>query len=220
MSKIRAYRIGVRMAGCFCLLLFGACSDDHDETETYPPLITEFADIYTDRNGDGRLLVTDKGNTYALHQPMKDLHPDAIYRIIGSYVLTDETNGQHPVVQLYKTESVMLLEQTEEPFGNDAPVKVTSIWRGGPSYINFNFSPKTQGGQHEWGYRLNGIRTTRTGQTYELSLYHRQSGDPYSYSTTVYASLYLKDIGELQQGDSITFTILTFDGDKTWRFAY
>lgn len=204
---------------CLCLLFGGACSNDEDETEAYPALITEFVDIQTDDAGNGCLLITDKGTVYAINQPLKDLRPNVVYRIIGGYVLTGRTNGPYQIVELRTAENITLLNPVEDPSGDDAPVQVTSIWKSG-AYLNFNLSPKTQGGQHEWGYRVDGIRETETGQTYDLSLYHRQPGDPYSYSTTVYASLIIGKIGELQQGDSIAFSVLTFDGHRTWRFAY
>lgn len=202
-----------------CLFFCGACSEDEDETEAYPALITEFVDIYTDENGNGYLLVTDKGTVYAINKPLENLRPNVAYRIIGGYVLTDRQSGPYQVVELRTAENITLLSLVEEPSGDDAPIQVTSIWKSG-AYLNFNLSPKTQGGKHEWGYRIEGVRETQTGQTYDLSLYHRQPGDPYSYSTTVYASLIIDKIGELQQGDSITFTVLTFDGNRTWKFAY
>lgn len=202
-----------------CMCLCGACGDDEDEAEAYPSLVTEFVDIYTDGEGNGYLLVTDKGNIYAINQPLQGLRPTTAYRIVGGYVLTDRTDGQYQVVELRTAENITLLKPVEDTSEGDAPVQVTSIWRGG-HYLNFHLTPKTQGGQHTWGYRLDEIRDTETGHTYDLSLYHRQPGDPGSYSTTVYASLIIDDIGELQQGDSIAFTVLTFDGNKTWRFAY
>ncbi len=214
-------RLWQACAACaICLSLCGACSDDGNETEEpYPSLITEFVDIYTDESGNGYLLMTDNGDVYAINQPLQGLHPTTAYRIVGGYVMTDRTNGRYQVVELRTAENITLLNLVEDQPAAEDPIQATSVWRGGP-YLNFHLTPKTQGGQHAWGYRINRVRATDTGHTYELSLHHSQNGDPCSYSTTVYASLIIDRIGELQQGDSIAFTIRTFDGDKTWRFAY
>ena len=94
------------------------------------------------------------------------------------------------------------------------------VWRGG-GYLNLQLTPKTQGGTQLWGYRTDSVRTAASGQAfYHFSLYHRQPDDPYSYSATVYASLPLFQVDGLQPGDSLSFTALTFEGRKTWRFAY
>ena len=102
--------------------------------------------------------------------------------------------------------------------GDEAKLLPSNTGAGG-DYLNLHLAPKTQGGRQEWGYRTDSTRSSYTGTIYHLSLYHRQPGDPYSYSTTVYASLPLLPLG-LQEGDSIAFTVLTFDGRKTWQFGF
>lgn len=205
---------------CFlCLFLCGACGDEEEDTDAYPSLITELVELHTDEEGNGRFLVTDKGENYVVGNPLKGLQPSASYRLVCGFVISGNTDGAYPVVDLYTVDSVIVLAPVEDASGFDDPLKVTSIWKRG-KYVNFNLSPKTQGGEHQWGYSLDEVRETETGHTYCLTLCHRQDRDPYSYSMTVYASLSLPAIGELQSGDSISVAIHTFDGRKVWRMAY
>ncbi|MCD8318632.1 MAG: hypothetical protein LUC45_07260 [Paraprevotella sp.] len=163
---------------------------------------------------------TDGGTTYRLSSPLQGLQPNAFYRIICSYALTGEISDAYPVAKIYTAESVNLLKLTEENAEADDPTAVTSIWIGG-KYLNMQLTPKTQGGTQSWGYRVDYVGRTSSGKAYyHLSLYHRQPNDPYSYSTTVYASLPLTDVDSIQKGDSIAFTVLTFSGRKTWRFSF
>ena len=51
-----------------------------------------------------------------------------------------------------------------------------------------------------------------------LSLHHRQNGDPLSYTQETYASIPLEELDSMTEGDSITLSIHTFKGIKTWNF--
>lgn len=203
------------LIGCLCCT---ACGDDEEDGYVYPSLLTEFVEVYTDAKGNGTQFVTDDGKIYAINSPIQGLQPDAAYRLVCGYEVTADYQEGHPVAKIYTVETVNLLKLKEEPSDTDDPLAVASIWNGG-NYLNLHLMPKTQGGTQEWGYRTDSTRSSHTGTIYHLSLYHRQPGDPYSYSTTVYASLPLLPLG-LQEGDSIAFTILTFDGRKTWRFGF
>ena len=94
---------------------------------------------------------------------------------------------------------------------------VGPVWHGG-NYLNLQLTPKTQGGEQQWNYRVDSVSLSTGRQVHHLSLWHSQPDDPFSYSTTVYASLPLRQLEGLQPGDSLTFTVLTFDGPKTWQF--
>ena len=203
------------LIGCLCCT---ACSDDEEDGYVYPSLLTEFVEVYTDARGNGTHFVTDDGKIYAINSPIQGLQPDAAYRLVCGYEVTADYQEGHPVAKVYTAETVNLLKPKEEPSDDDAPLAINSIWHGG-DYLNLHLAPKTQRGRQEWGYRTDSTRSSYTGTIYHLSLYHRQPGDPYSYSTTVYASLPLLPLG-LQEGDSIAFTVLTFDGRKTWQFGF
>ena len=83
------------------------------------------------------------------------------------------------------------------------------------SYINLHLAPLTQGGNHSWGFITDSIGTD--GHRY-LSLHHRQNGDPLSYTQETYASIPLEELDSMTEGDSITLSIHTFKGIKTWNF--
>ena len=204
-------------------LLVGLCvschNDGADNTDLYPPLITEFMDLMTDATGNGSLLRNDKGATFLAESPLKDLQPEAVYRMVVGYALTGQSENGIPTVTLYNVERVEILREDEETGNAADPLRVNSVWKGG-GYINMNLSPLSQGGEHQWGYRTAGVTETATGQTWHVDLVHNQGDDPQSWSVTTYASLPLDYLDELQEGDSIAFTIQTFDGKKTWRFAF
>lgn len=203
-----------------CVFLFIACGKDEEDDYFYPSLITEFAELLSDETGLGTSFTTDSGETYAANTPLQGLQPKSVYRIVCGYEPTGETRGGLPVARVYTVDNVALLQPTEEPAAEDEPTNIAAVWRGA-DYLNLQLSPKTQGGTQLWGYRTDSITSTPDGRrTFHLSLYHRQPDDPYSYSTTVYASLPLFQVEELQPGDSLTFTGLTFNGRKTWHFNY
>lgn len=209
-------RTSLLMAGIFLLAACGKEEDDY----FYPSLITEFAELQTDDTGRGVSFTTDKGMDYAINTPLNGLQSNAVYRVVCGYEPTGETRNSLPVARLYTLENAVLLQPSETPSTEDEPTGVAAVWRGS-DYLNLQLTPKTQGGTQLWGYRTDSIRTTTSGQSYyHLSLYHRQPDDPYSYSTTIYASLPLFQVDGLQPGDSLSFTLLTFNGHKTWRFVY
>lgn len=216
MSKKTAAHVALFL----CALLCAACSGDEEEGYVFPSLVTEFVELHTDDTGLGTQFTTDGGSGFAVNAPLQGLQPNALYRLVLGYETTDETRGRLPVARVYTVDYVALLQPTEEPAAEDEPAGIDAVWRGA-DYLNLQLSPKTQGGTQLWGYRTDSITSTPDGRrTFHLSLYHRQPDDPYSYSTTAYASLPLFQVEELQPGDSLTFTGLTFDGQKTWHFSY
>lgn len=202
----------IRAASLLCCLSLAMACQDTEDTEPYPALITEFVDIPTDSEGMGTTIVNDRGTSYPLSRPFTDLQPGSVYRMVCGYELSDRQTAT-----VYRIEKVEVLKP--QPASHCDPLKVTSIWRGG-DYINLHLTPKTQGGSHIWAYCVEQVVANTTGQTFCLSLYHDQNNDPASYSATVYGSLYLPRLPDIAKGDSIHFRIRTFDGERTWRFAY
>lgn len=214
MKTLRALSLIFSLA---LLAAFAACDDDD---YVYPSLVTEFADIYTNADSTHTFIENDYGDIYVTRTTLSGLDPRYFYRGVCGYEITDETVETYPVVILYTLESVNLLYETTDTAGGIDPTGVTSVWRAG-NYINFHLTPKTQGGDHLWDYRTDSV-TLDGGNgcaKHYLSLYHDQCDDPCSYSAVVYASLYLPS-SDIAEGDSVIFTIQTFDEPQTWRFVY
>lgn len=197
------------------LLSLTGCDDDY----TYPSLITEFADIYTNNDTTLTFIENDEGDTYVTRTPLQGLDPRYFYRAVCGYEITDDKLDTLPIVILYTLESVKLLHEDTLSMPTD-PTNVTSVWRAG-NYINLQLTPKTQGGTQTWNYRTDSIITDNKNHQarHHITLVHDQNDDPLSYSTTVYASLYLPT-SEINPNDSIILTIQTFDEPQTWRFLY
>ncbi len=207
---------GIIPATCLCLLC-AACGGDGDGDYFYPSLVTEFVELQTDATGTGTTFTTDKGETFAVNTPLQGLQPEAAYRIVCGYETNGETRGNLPVARIYTVDNVILLEPADSSTGGDAPTGIAAVWHGG-NYLNLQLTPKTQGGEQQWNYHVDSVSLSTGRQVHHLSLWHSQPDDPFSYSTTVYASLPLRQLEGLQPGDSLTFTVLTFDGPKTWQF--
>lgn len=197
-------------------MLATACSDDGDEADgtTYPPVITEMAELPTDGSGTAYTLYTDAGQRYQIENPVTGLKADALYRIVCGYEV--RSSGQ---AHLYSASAVTVPELVADNAAATDPLKVVAVWRGS-HYINLHLEPKTQGGTHQWGYRLTATEACSTGRLFCLALCHSQADDPTSYSTTVYMSLPLEVLDQPAPGDSIQLDIVTFDGPRSWRLAY
>lgn len=190
-----------------------------DESSFYPSLITEFAELYADADGNLYRIRPDRKPTYYLNTPLGGYHPHTEYRAACTYSFSDQDSS---TVLLYGLERVIVLQDSTQQ-NNQAtdPLQVVSIWDGG-EFINLHLSIKTQNGTHHWGYRIDSVRIAANQQrTAYLTLYHNQNGDPMSYSQKVYASIsknYLKSV--IEPGDSIQLHILTFEGNRFWKFIY
>lgn len=188
-------------------LLLTACSSDDDGT-TFPSMWNEIVTLSTDGQGRVRQLVTDAGNTYEVTNTLWGYRPTTYYRVMCGYT----TEGQQAT--LYQSVGVHVLHDSTACATHD-PVGVLAAWKSG-TYINLHLTPLTQGGNHAWGFATDSI--TASGRLC-LSLHHRQGTDPLSYTQETYASLPLHDIEHLAEGDSVTLTIHTFKGIKTWNFT-
>lgn len=187
-----------------CTLL-AACSNDDDTR--FPSMWNEIVCLLTDDGGQVKYMVTDDGQTYQVTNTLNTQKPNTAFRVMCGYSITDT------YVTLYQTTGVHLLQDSTACAVHD-PLKVLSAWKSG-SFINLHLAPLTQGGQHMWGYAVDS--THASGHHY-LSLHHRQGADPLSYTQETYASLSLSEIPQMAEGDSITLSIHTFNGIKTWNF--
>lgn len=189
------------------ILLTASCSSDDDGTP-FPSMWNEIATLITDGQGRVRRLVTDAGDTYEVTNTLQGYRPSASYRVMCGY------STQEQQATLYQAVGVYLLHDSTACVMHD-PVGVLAAWKSG-AYINLHLTPLTQGGNHTWGYATDS--TSTSGHLY-LSLHHRQGSDPLSYTRETYASLPLDSIKSLAEGDSVTLTVHTFKGIKTWNFT-
>lgn len=186
------------------LICLASCSNNEDDT--YPSIITEMADLYTDGEGVMEKFTTDAGVTYQIINGQGDLQPKALYRILCGYVPSGNS------ATLYQVQGVNYLRDSTKIAKTD-PIGVKSAWRAG-KYINMYLSPLTQGGTQYWGFITDSIKN---GHAW-VSLHHNQNADPLSYTQPTYASLPVDSIKGIQEGDDITLCINTFNGLQTWNF--
>lgn len=188
------------LSGLLALLLI-SCHED----EAYPSLISEFADLQSSKEGISQSFMLDDGTEYGIANPVEKLKPNATYRMMVTYAL-----GEDRKAWLYGLEGVYYLRDSSEVAKSD-PTGVLSAWRAG-KYINLHLRPTGQEGTHHWGFCTDSL----TSHHAHLSLHHDQNGDPVSYSSDVYASLPVDSIKGISEGDTITLSIKTFKGIKTW----
>lgn len=187
-----------------CTLLT-ACSEE-DDTH-FPSMWNEIVCLHTDDQGQVKYMVTDEGETYQVTNTLFGQKPNTLFRVMCGYSINEG------YATLYQTMSVHLLQDSTACAVHD-PTKVLSVWKSG-SFINLHLAPLTQGGQHAWGYSLDSISDSRHCF---LSLHHSQGKDPLSYTQETYASISLSRMPQLAEGDSISLSIHTFNGIKTWNF--
>lgn len=185
------------------LITLFACSDS-DQQEEYPPIVTEFASILTDKNGTMTSMTTDDDVTYPISNKLNGYAANALYRVVCGY--EQKGNGVY-VYQLY---GAFLLRDSSEVLRQD-PVNVTSLWRKG-HFLNLIMESKTQGQTQLWGYATDSITP---GHTY-LTLHHHQNGDPEAYTATIYASIPLDSLKQTQASDTITLRVNTYNGEKVY----
>ena len=190
-----------------------------DESSLYPSLITEFAELYADADGNLYRIRPDRKPAYYLNTPLPGYHPHTEYRAACTYSYSENDSS---TVKLYGLERVVVLQDsTQQTYAGEDPLQVVSLWDGG-EFINLHLSVKTQNGTHHWGYRIDSIHIAANQQrTAYLSLYHNQNGDPLSYSQKVYASIPKNNLkAVIEPGDSIRLQIHTFEGNRHWKFIY
>ncbi len=193
---------------CITLFLFSAltgCSSDDDDT--YPSIITEFANMISNESGVMKSFTTDDNQTYQISNLLEGYHRNALYRVVCGFV----PEGKQ--ARVYQLHGAHFLRDSLACAQRD-PTEVVSAWRRG-HFINLHLNPLTQGGTQYWGFITDSILPQHT----YLSLHHRQGDDPLSYTQTVYASIPLDSIPEYDAADTITLVIQTFKGPKRYDFT-
>lgn len=212
----------VKCRHLLCMLmvvgLFAACTGDDEDGYVYPSLLTEMAELHTDENGSGRMLLTDGGEMYAVNNVIEGLYPLVSYRIVCSYLPLSNDNGTYTLADIYSIKSVSMLLPDTLNVENES-LKVVSVWTGG-GYLNLCLELKTQNGHHYLTFREDSITETLSGKLVNLTLVHNRGENLQYYTETVYASLRPGNYWSLQPGDSIALNTLTDDGFRIWKVAY
>lgn len=199
------------------ILLLSACSE---KQEHYPDLLTEFADIRTNSYGIMTEMITDNGRRYSIaNTNIRPHRPDTTYRAVVGYVSGIDNYANK--VQIYSLIGGQVLADSTTVLHHD-PTGIESMWKHG-QYINMQLTAKTQGGRHFWGYAVDSVQHAgekgRANSHHFLSVHHNQGADPISYSQTYYCSILTSAIAKYQSSDTISVTVHTFKGKKTWTFS-
>ena len=202
---------------------FVSCSNEEEDDYVYPPLLSEFADVSTDASGIFANLHTDKGETLqivnASELVAEGVTPDTIYRVLSRYELV-EGGAKLYSLQAIAAPYPVLADSFPEGIKNDA-VEMQSIWRGG-NYLNMILSVKAQKGKHIFHFIEDSLTTSPLGRhSLYLRLYHDAGEDVQAYTQKAYLSVPLQPYStRLSIGDTIIFSIPTYQGWEQWRRVY
>ena len=161
----RSGRVVFLFAFSLLVLTFHSCSDD-DIKETYPSIVSEFSDIYSNDKGTLYQFVTDSQKKFLISNTLTGYAASRIYRGLCGYV----ANGERAT--LYQLQAAYVLRDSTATPRRD-PTAVLSVWST-DRYINMQLQPRTQGGRQYWGYCTDSVRTKHIF----LSLYHNQNERP------------------------------------------
>lgn len=192
------------------LVLLGSCSE---EEYVYPSVVTDIVSLKSDSLKRVMTLILDNGKQYGVNNvDFKSVYANATLRALTTYVPMDSTHAT-----IYNATTVPVLQDSTAVLRHD-PLTALSAWQSG-DFINMHLQPKTQGmaSHHYWGYGIDSLLSHHLC----LSLHHAQNDDPVSYSTEMYVSIDLNQLGHnLESGDTVSLAIETFKGPKTWQFIY
>lgn len=196
------------------LALLCSCEDAANDYR-YPSVVTDFASLIIDAEGQPEQLSLDNGHTYPMsfteeyresHSSQLAYRPDTVYRVISIYELRADSVAY--VYSIGKVESIVPspLRKGEELLRD--PSYLQSCWLSG-GYLNMVIELKALNGMHRIGF----VDTTpESMQGKEFTFYHDANGDIESYRRKLYASIPLAPFtGVLQQGDTLRFVINTYD---------
>lgn len=196
--------------------LLESCSNDD---ESFPDLITEMGVAYSDAQGRMTRFLTDSGKAYQVLNEVKGMENNDTARVLTGYVIESSTTAK-----VYTAQAVPVLHNaTEQELAEGTyydPTGVESAWTAG-GFVNLHLTPKTQGKKQAWAFKCDTTYTnTQGGQSYALSLCHRQLEDPTAYTTDIYVSVDLDSVATaFAPTDSLHFTVYSFDGPRTWHFG-
>ena len=192
------------------LALLCSCEDAVDNYR-YPSVISDFACLVTDGNGQPELLRLDNGQVYPIsfsdeYDTSSTYSPDTVYRVIGIYELGAD-NTAH-VYSMSEVLSLVPIHLNEGEVLKQAPSFLQSCWLSG-AYLNMTIELKALNSMHIIGF----VDTTpKDMQGKEFCFYHDANGDIESHRRKLYASIPLSPFAsELHQGDTLRLVINEYD---------
>ncbi len=198
------------------LLILMSCSDDDAPLPSYQ---ISLAELTADATGRAMRIGLDDGEELPLTQTISGLRPDSTYRIQALYT----TDGQS--LTLHQRASVLapkVVRIAADRVKTD-PVGVVACWQG-THYINLRLNIQgTAQAVHYLGFnQTNYVRHANGTRTLCAELIHGQNNDPLYYTRDTYLSLPLRPLQSLlrTRTDSISLTVNTFDGPRTFTFLF
>ena len=202
------------------LALLCSCEDTVKDYR-YPSVITDYACLITDKSGQPKLLTLDNGDRHSItftdeyfeaYGGIPAYKNDTTYRVVSIYEL-DQDNVAH-IYSIAQTISIPPTPLKKGETLHQDPAYLQSCWLSG-GYLNIVIELKALNGRHGIGF----VDTTPEAMKgKEITFYHYSNNDVESYRQKIYASIpltLLKD--ELQQGDTLRFSINTYDNGITLR---
>lgn len=203
-----------------CMLSLGACKEDY----TYPNVLTELAEVETDKNGYIKQLTTDYDKTFNIisYESKGPLVPDTLYRMLTVF---EEIKGNEAQLKLYSAQPIFSeltrpFQEFKDSFKCD-PVDIQSIWMS-KKYLNFILHVQTKDKPHRFHFVDLGIRpadkkystkgqTSQENKMLEIALYHDKNNDYEAFTSKYCFSIPLKPyMKTMKEGDVIRLHINTY----------
>lgn len=205
MRRFLPYILYIMCMGCMV-----SCSKDG---EPVPDVQTELCDVHINQQYVATMITLDDGTVLDIAaQGLKADVADATIRCVVTFARENGT------VRIYNnTLALCMAALPAERFRTIAhdPVKLTSVWQKG-RYINMAFGEMTTGnGDHEYAFCIDSLRR-RT--LYTSLLHHQPAGDAASYTQKKYASMPFMGYYGIEAYDSVSFSVFTYEGLKTFVF--
>lgn len=192
-----------------------ACSSEDKPLDNY---VFSLAELSTNSHGVATSITLDTGETRLLSTPLIGLTSDTTYRIQALYV----AQGEGIVLKDYSfvlSPQVKTYSEYSHPYD---PLNVTTCWKTA-NYINFRLAVKSTAlGKHYFGFHQTDLVCNSDGsRTMRVHLVHSQNNAPLYYTRDIYLSLPLRSVTSVLQEkqDSLSLSVTTFDGERTYNFA-
>ena len=196
-------------------IVFAACSTDDTPLDNYQ---LSLAELPTNNYGTANTIGLDTGENLPLSQSITGLTADTIYRIQALYVIQSGRVALNNYAFVLAPE----VKKHSEAYRIYDPLDVTTCWKTA-HYINLRLAVKgSASGKHYYGFHQTGYIYNADGsRTMTVHLIHNQNKDPLYYTRDTYISLPLRPLAHLLLAgrDSLSLSVTTFEGERSYSFA-